>query len=82
MSKIKVNKIQCKICGDIIESKHVHDYVECSCGACAADGGREYLRRCWDPARGGPEDVFEDLSEIEEDDDDPVLKKTTADIKD
>ena len=36
---------QVKICGDIIESFSVHDYKVCSCGACAVDGGHEYLRR-------------------------------------
>ena len=39
------NAIKCKICGDIIESFSVHDYKVCSCGACAVDGGHEYLRR-------------------------------------
>ena len=28
------NAIRCNICGDEIESKHRHDYVECKCGAC------------------------------------------------
>ena len=31
--------IQCKKCLDIIESKSIHDYKECSCGAVAIDGG-------------------------------------------
>lgn len=43
--KIIVNKIRCKRCGDIIESKYRHDYVECSCGACSVDGGMDYLKR-------------------------------------
>ena len=29
----------------IIESEYRHDYKECSCGACAVDGGHDYLRR-------------------------------------
>jgi len=37
-------KIKCLKCGDIIESKHRHDFVSCSCGTCAVDGGDEYLR--------------------------------------
>ena len=41
------NAIRCNICGDEIESKHRHDYVECKCGACAVDGGYDYLRRCF-----------------------------------
>ena len=39
------NMIQCKKCGEIIESKTVHDFVVCKCGAVAVDGGHDYLRR-------------------------------------
>ena len=42
--KIKHNKAQCKLCGDIIESKSVHNFVECSCGEIFVDGGKQYLR--------------------------------------
>ena len=59
MVKIKTNKIQCLKCGDIIESFTVHDFKYGSCGACAVDGGKDYLRRC-----GNLED-FKDLSEAE-----------------
>ena len=45
MRKIIKNAIQCKICGDVIESTYRHDYVECRCKSCAVDGGHEYLRR-------------------------------------
>lgn len=45
MKKIIKNAIQCKLCGDIIESTDRHNYVECKCGACAVDGGHDYLRR-------------------------------------
>ena len=41
------NAIRCNICGEELESKHRHDYVECKCGACAVDGGHDYLRRCY-----------------------------------
>lgn len=41
------NAIRCNICGEEIESKYRHDYVECKCGACAVDGGHDYLRRCY-----------------------------------
>ncbi len=44
-TKIITNKIQCKICGDIIESKTTHDFIWCSCGKVAVDGGKEYLKR-------------------------------------
>ena len=40
------NAIQCRHCGEVIESKSLHDFVTCSCGACSVDGGHEYLRRC------------------------------------
>lgn len=39
------NRAQCKKCGDIIESRHSHDFVTCSCGSLSVDGGKEYLRR-------------------------------------
>ena len=57
--KILVNKIQCKKCKDIIESKHVHDFKWCACKSIAVDGGLEYLRRV-----GNLEDIIE-LSEFE-----------------
>ena len=43
--KILKNAIQCNLCGDVIESTSCHDFVKCRCGACAVDGGLEYLRR-------------------------------------
>lgn len=61
MKKIVKNAIQCKLCGEIIESKHKHDYVECKCGACAVDGGHDYLRR---NSKG--KDCFIELSRTEE----------------
>lgn len=45
MRKIIKNAIQCKLCGEIIESTDRHQYVICKCGACAVDGGHDYLRR-------------------------------------
>lgn len=55
------NICKCKICGDIIESKSVHNYVECSCRACYTDGGLDYCRRGWDPAYGDIKDVIENI---------------------
>ena len=52
------NKIKCKKCGDIIESKSTNDYKKCSCGAVAVDGGKDYLKRI------GNEEDCEDISEI------------------
>ena len=43
--KIVSNKIQCKKCGDVIESFSTHDFKFCQCGAVAVDGGKDYLRR-------------------------------------
>lgn len=49
--------MRCRRCGDVIESRDTHDFVKCSCGACAVDGGLEYLRRLgnesdWEELRG------------------------------
>ena len=38
------NAAQCLECGDIIESKHRHDFVSCSCGNIFVDGGLDYIR--------------------------------------
>lgn len=38
------NAWQCSECNDIVESKSVHDFRKCSCGALAVDGGLEYSR--------------------------------------
>jgi len=43
--KILINKAQCLVCGDIVESRSRHDFRYCSCGAMFVDGGKEYLRR-------------------------------------
>ena len=39
------NQIRCLKCKDEVYSAHRHDFVTCSCGAVAVDGGMEYLRR-------------------------------------
>ncbi len=62
ITKIYRNAIQCKLCGDIIESKGRHSYVQCSCGACAVDGGHDYLRRCF-----REKGCYIELSEYDED---------------
>lgn len=58
--KISGNAVRCKNCGDVIESQSTHDFVKCSCGACAVDGGIEYLRRVL-----RDESAYEELSEFE-----------------
>ena len=52
------NKIKCKKCGDIIESKSTNDYKRSSCGAVAVDGGKDYLKRM------GNEETYDAFSEL------------------
>jgi hypothetical protein len=42
---VVINKAQCKLCGDIIQSMSRHDYVRCGCGEIAVDGGTDYRKR-------------------------------------
>ena len=44
---IKINKIQCNYCGEIIESKSNYDFKRCKCGAVAVAGGYNYLKRAF-----------------------------------
>lgn len=62
MMKILKNLIRCNLCGDEIESTYRHDYVRCHCGACAVDGGHDYLRRV-----AKNKDTYTELSVIEHD---------------
>lgn len=55
------NKAKCNKCGEIVESKHRHDFVRCSCKNLAVDGGKDYLKRMY------KEYGYEDLSEVTED---------------
>lgn len=55
------NKAKCNKCGEIVESKHRHDFVRCSCKNLAVDGGKDYLKRLY------KEYGYEDLSEVTED---------------
>lgn len=59
--KVKVNKIRCKKCNEVIESVHRHDFRYCQCRSVAVDGGLDYLRRL-----GNRED-WEELAEWEAD---------------
>lgn len=60
MKRILVNKIKCKRCCDIIESKYRHDFKFCHCGSVAVDGGTDYLKRI------GNRDDWEELSQSED----------------
>ena len=44
-TQIIQNELECKKCGDIINSRHRHDFKFCKCGSIAVDGGMNYLRR-------------------------------------
>lgn len=55
------NRIKCKKCGEVIESKTVHDFNYCKCESAAVDGGHDYLRRC------GNHEEWEELSEVVDD---------------
>ena len=71
------NAIQCKHCGDVIESKHRHDFVSCSCGCCCVDGGLDYIRRGF--LHSKDEDYIE-LSEYS--DDEQLIAERRAPWKD
>jgi len=75
------NAIRCKHCGDVIESRSVHDFKSCSCGACTVDGGLEYLRRC---AKNSMEEDYEDISEVVSDNEalteDELIDKVAREI--
>ena len=62
--KIIHNRIRCKVCGEILESKHRHDWVCCKCWkesggkkGVFVDGGKDYIRT------GGNPDTYELLCE-------------------
>ena len=59
--KLIKNIIKCNHCGDVIESKHRHDFKFCKCGTVAIDGGLSYTRRIFKNSLND----FIDLSEWE-----------------
>ena len=63
--RIITNKIKCLHCGDVIESKTVHDYKTCKCGKVSVDGGKYYLKRGF--PEFPPEKHYVELSEVEDD---------------
>ncbi len=67
MKTILHNRIRCNLCGDVVESTSTHEYVQCSCGNCAADGGLSYLRRTFREGR----DSYTELSQWLEEAEDP-----------
>lgn len=61
MRKLTRNAAKCLLCGDIIESRSVHDFVTCNCGNISVDGGLDYAKRCFKQ-----KDTWKELSEWEE----------------
>ncbi len=61
---IWVNRVQCDTCKDIITSVNRHNYVTCSCGGIAVDGGSWYLRRIGD---GGYTEMSEQYTYLPKD---------------
>jgi len=64
-TRIIVNAIRCKKCGETLNSKYTHDFVTCKCWdesggreGCFCDGGLEYFRR------GGDPENYEDVSVV------------------
>lgn len=38
------NRAKCKLCNDILESFHHHDFVTCRCGEISVDGGQHHFK--------------------------------------
>ena len=55
---ILANRIRYGVCGDVIESKSVHDYKRCRCGRISVDGSTDCLKRSFTESL----EDFEDLS--------------------
>lgn len=62
--KLIMNRIQCRYCKDIIESKTIYDLKFCQCRAVGIDGGLIYPKRIF--SSEPPEEHYIDLSEYEE----------------
>lgn len=60
--KLTKNAIRCNHCGDVIESRHTHDFKWCKCQTVYVDGGLSYLKRGF---VNSPND-FTELSEYED----------------
>ena len=61
---IWINAAECGVCGEVIRSKNKHDYVGCSCGNIAVDGGSHYAKRSFTNA--GPfTNIIEMYSDVE-----------------
>ena len=56
-TKIK-SEIACSNCGEIITSKHRHDFVICACESIFIDGGFDYCRYGYLAAGDAAEIIF------------------------
>lgn len=61
--KLIRNRIRCKKCLDVIESKFGHDFKYCKCGSVFVDGGTDYCRYGY--PGGDVNDWIESLCEYE-----------------
>lgn len=60
-----VNKVRCKKCDEIIESKSTYDFKTCKCGSISIDGGKEYQKVSWksdNPAKRSSAEDYIDFS--------------------
>lgn len=57
VKKLIKNQWKCLYCGDVIESKHQHDFTTCKCGMSSCDGGISYIRLI------GDLDMMQDMCE-------------------
>lgn len=39
-----MSRVKCLLCGEVLESTHRYDFVQCGCDAVFLDGGDVYLR--------------------------------------
>lgn len=63
---IWANQAKCLRCGDVVRSRNRHDFVSCSCGNLAVDGGSFYAKRLvrdgWDSIENQNE-MYDDVSD-------------------
>ena len=57
---IKRNRIKCRRCKSVVESKFTHDFKWCRCEKVAVDGGKDYLKR----TGSLKENTYQELSEF------------------
>jgi hypothetical protein len=69
------NRAKCKLCGSVIESVKPSDYVNCSCGEIAVDGGTDYYKVAYKR--------FENLIRLDDDGNEiiPELRQTLTPSK-